>query len=152
MTHPKPILAIRRPHLSEHSLVRSVVQTVVDETYSGQWAPAPLQIDEEDWSLAWLGVVDEEVGGMVLTHRDWVSDLWVLKEFRCLGVGTMLLTRSETEIAERGYSSARLRFVRTNTKAKDFYATRGWVVQKEYPHERDPVTMIEMAKVLESSG
>ncbi len=90
---------VRRPTSSEHSNVRDLVQTVVDETYGGVWAQPPLPIDEEDWSLAWIAAVDFEIAGMVLTTEDWVSDLWVLRSFQGAGVGTMLLGHAETEIA-----------------------------------------------------
>jgi GNAT superfamily N-acetyltransferase len=144
-------IAIRRPLPPEHASVRSIVQTVVDEIYGGLWAPPPLQIDEEDWSLAWIGVHGAAIAGMALTHREWLSDLWVLKEFRGIGVGCMLLARAEAEIAERGNSSARLRVVQSNAKALAFYAARGWAVKKAFPHERLPVSMVEMEKALESA-
>ena len=139
-------LIVRRPQSSEHSLVRSIVQTVVDETYGGLWASPPLRIDEEDWSLAWIAVVGAEIAGMALTHRDWVSDLWVLNRFRGSGVGTRLLACAETEIGERGHQSAKLRLVQKNTRALAFYLKRGWKTQREFPHEQLPVTMIELAK------
>jgi ribosomal protein S18 acetylase RimI-like enzyme len=100
----------------------------------------------EDWSLAWIAEVGEEIVGMTLTDEEWVSDLWVLQPFRGVGVGTMLLSQSETEIVERRYHSARLRLVRCNTRAQAFYAKRGWHAQRDFPHERLPITMIEMAK------
>jgi GNAT superfamily N-acetyltransferase len=128
------------------------VQTVVDETYGGIWASPPLKIDEEDWSLAWVAVAGREIAGMALTHQEWVSDLWVLQPFRGIGGGALLLAQSETEIAERRYASARLRLVRLNTKAQVFYARRGWLVQREFSHERLPITMIEMAKFLRISN
>jgi len=148
MSKAKPILTMRRAQPFEQTLVRGIVQTVVDETYGGQWAPAPLPIDDEDWSLAWLGLVGETIAGIALTQRDWVGDLWVLKDCRGLGVGSMLLARSETEIAERGYPEAKLCVVSTNTKALPFYAARGWVVMAERPHQRDPITMVVMSKAL----
>ena len=65
----KASVVIRRPRPSEHSSIRTVVQTVVDETYGGLWAPPPLQIDEidaGDWSLAWISVVEVAITGIVL--------------------------------------------------------------------------------------
>ena len=120
----------------------------MDETYGGLWAQPPLTVDEEDWSLAWVAAVDSEIVGMVLTVEDWVSDLWVLRPFRGTGVGTMLLGRGETEVAERGYQHAKLRLVRSNTRAQKFYERRGWQVEGEVPHEHLPVTMVVMTKPL----
>jgi ribosomal protein S18 acetylase RimI-like enzyme len=144
--------SIRRARHSEHSLVRSVVQTVVDETYGGLWAPPPLSIDEEDWSLAWVAIVGSEIIGMALTLEEWINDLWVLRPFRGIGVGSMLLVQAETEIMERRHRYARLRLVRSNTKTQTFYAQRGWLVQRELPHERLPIAMVEMAKSLRISN
>ena len=131
--------------------MRAVVQTVVDETYGGIWAAPPLQIDEEDWSQAWIADLGGEPAGMVLTIGEWVSDLWVLRAYRNRGIGAALLDRAEAEIAERGHLVARLRLVRLNTKAEAFYLGRGWQRQREFPHERLPIVMIEMAKGLRPS-
>ena len=46
------------------------------------WAPAPLLIDEEEWSAAWVADIDTRVVGMVLTRDEWISDLGVLREIR----------------------------------------------------------------------
>jgi hypothetical protein len=71
---------IRRPQPDEHDAVRAVVQTVVDEIYGGLWAPPPLPVDEENWGLSWIAVVDAKIVGMVLTHEEWISDLWVVHQ------------------------------------------------------------------------
>ncbi|MGB6687739.1 MAG: GNAT family N-acetyltransferase [Terracidiphilus sp.] len=123
-----------------------MVQTVVDEIYGGLWAPAPLPIDEEDWSAAWVAVVGSRIVGMVLTNDEWISDLWVLRENRGLGVGKRLLALGEAEIAGRGCETFRLRVVKSNALAVGFYLGTGWKVEREFPNERLPVTMLEMTK------
>src|ERR1017187_1456067 len=80
-------MEIRRPAPNECDSVRALVQTVGDEVYGGTWASPPLPIDEEDWSRAWLAVSASKIVGMVLTHEEWVSDLWGLREHRNRGVG-----------------------------------------------------------------
>ncbi len=114
--------------------------------YAGLWAPAPLPIGEEDWSLAWVAIVDTRIVGMVLTMGEWISDLWVLREHRRRGLGQGLLRQAETEIAGRGYGTFRLRVVKSNTNAVSFYLRRGWRVEREFPNETMPVMMLEMAK------
>jgi ribosomal protein S18 acetylase RimI-like enzyme len=151
VTSAVPHVIVRRPSRLEHASVRSVVQTVVDDTYGGLWAEPPLRIDDEDWSLAWIAVAGAEIAGMTLTDRDWVSDLWVLRSFRGLGAGTALLSTGEAEIAGRGHAVARLRVVQSNTKARIFYENRDWRTLREFPHEHLPVRMIEMAKHLHSA-
>jgi len=123
-----------------------LVQTVVDEIYGGLWAPAPPPIGEEDWSLAWVAVIDTRIVGMVLTSGEWISDLWVLRENRGCGLGQRLLAQGEAEIAGRGRRAFRLRVIKSNTNAVSFYLRQGWRVEREFPNERLPVTMLEMAK------
>jgi GNAT superfamily N-acetyltransferase len=145
-------MIICRPGRSEHSRVRGIVQTVVDETYGGLWAEPPLRIDDEDWSLAWIAVTETEIAGMILTDREWVSDLWVLRPFRGVGAGTALLSTAEAEIGRRGHNVARLRVVQSNAKARVFYENRGWLAQRTFRHEHLPVRMIEMVKPLPAPG
>lgn len=142
-------MVIRRPVPSEHAAVRALVQTVVDEVYGNLWAASPLHIDEEDWSLAWVAVSEFKIVGMVLTNEGWVSDLWVVREFRNEGIGRQLLSRGELEIAARGHFTARLRVVKSNVRAVSFYDRLGWRVVREFPHETLPIGMLEMSKVLE---
>jgi ribosomal protein S18 acetylase RimI-like enzyme len=142
-------IVIRRPELPECNAVRSLVQTVVDETYGHLWAPPPLAIDEEDWTLAWIALVNGEFVGMVLTHQEWISDLWVLRPARRQGVGRKLLAQAEGEIANQGYRSFHLRVVKSNTGAVGFYGRNGWQIRREFPHEKLPITMLEMVKLRE---
>ena len=139
-------VVLRRPAIHEHDVVRELVQTVVDEIYGGLWAPAPLPISEEDWSLAWVAVVHRKIVGMVLTNEEWIGDLWVLREFRGRGIGRILLARGEAEISGRGCRTFRLRVVKSNTPAVGFYQRHGWRVRREFPHESFPITILEMVK------
>jgi ribosomal protein S18 acetylase RimI-like enzyme len=142
---------IRRAKAGEGDCVRSVVQTVVDEIYGDLWAPAPLLIDEEDWSAAWVAIVDTRIAGMVLTNDEWISDLWVLREFRGQGVGKRLLAQGEAEIVGRGYETLNLRVVKLNAFAVSFYHRNGWRIEREFPNEKLPVTMLGMTKSMTKS-
>jgi ribosomal protein S18 acetylase RimI-like enzyme len=123
-----------------------LVQTVVDEIYGGLWAPPPLPVDQEGWHLCWVAVVDTKIVGVVLTQEEWISDLWVLAESRRCGVGQRLLAQAEAEIYVRGRRTFRLRVLKSNTAAIRFYHQNGWQICREFPHERFPVTMLEMVK------
>ncbi|HTV53442.1 MAG TPA: GNAT family N-acetyltransferase [Terriglobia bacterium] len=140
-------VVIRRPNIYEHDSVRALVQNVVDEIYGGQWAAPPLPIDEESWGLAWIAVTDGKIIGVALTGEQWISDLRVLRQHRGHGVGQKLLEQVETEIANRGRRTFRLRVVKSNTNAVNFYLEHGWRVEREFPRERLPVTMLEMVKI-----
>ena len=137
---------IRRPRLQELKSVRALVQTVVDEVYGGLWALPPLPVDEEGWDLSWIAVLEAKIVGVVLTGREWLDDLWVLRENRGCGVGQRLLAQAEAEIVARGHETLRLRVVQSNAAAIEFYRRHGWRIAREIPHEKFPITMLEMFK------
>lgn len=139
-------MLIRQPQPEEHDSVRAVVQTVVDETYGGLWAPPPLPVDEENWHSSWVAVRDAKIIGVVRTCADWLDDLWVLRESRGFGVGQRLLARGEAEIIARGYATLHLRVVQSNAAAVEFYRHHDWRIARAFPHERFPITMLEMLK------
>ena len=140
------MVVIRRPELTEHGIVRALVQTVVNEIYGHLCASPPLAIDEENWGLAWIAIWDESIVGIVLTHREWISDLWVLPSARQQGIRGKLLAQGEAEIRDRGYRTLHLRVVKSNTAAIRFYQRHGWQVKREFAHENLPTTMLEMSK------
>jgi ribosomal protein S18 acetylase RimI-like enzyme len=139
-------LNIRQPNADEIASVRAIVQTVVDEVYGGLWADPPLPIDDEEWSRALAAFLDGRMVGIVLTHQQWISDLWVLAEARGQGIGQKLLLEAESEIGARGFTTMQLRVVKSNQVAVNFYRRQGWRQVREFPNEKLPVTMIEMAK------
>lgn len=94
----------------------------------------------------WVAVSDQEIVGMVMTNQEWIDDLWVLREQRRQGVGARLLTHGEAEIAARGYRMCRLRVVRSNAVAVQFYLNQGWQIAREFTHEKYHHAMLEMAK------
>jgi ribosomal protein S18 acetylase RimI-like enzyme len=105
-----------------------------------------LTIDEEDWAQSHVAIVDGRIVGMVLTRNQWIDDLWVLRESRGQGIGRELLDKGESEIAARGYRTFRLRVVKSNRAAVDFYRKNGWQAAREFPHEKLSVAMLEMTK------
>lgn len=139
-------MLIRRPQPEEHDSVRAVVQTVVDEIYGGLWAPPPLPVDEVGWHSSWVAIRDRKIIGVVRTRGEWLDDLWVLRENRGFGVGQCLLAQGEAEIIARGHETLHLRVVQSNTAAIKFYCRHGWRIVRAFPHERFPITMLEMIK------
>jgi ribosomal protein S18 acetylase RimI-like enzyme len=141
---------IRRPQPEEHDSIRALVETVVEEVYGGIWVPSPLPADEDRWHFSWIAVLDAKIVGVVLTGEEWLDDLWVLRENRGHGVGHRLLEQGEAEIVARGHPTMRLRVVKSNTAAIEFYHRHGWRIAREFPHEKFPITTVEMFKPVRS--
>lgn len=139
-------VSIRRPQSQELKSIRALVQTVVDEVYGGVWAPPPLPVDEQGWELSWIAVVDQKIVGVVLTSEEWLDDLWVFRETRGYGIGRRLLAQAEAEIVARGHETLRLRVVESNAEAIGFYRRHDWQIARTFPHEKFPITMLEMFK------
>jgi ribosomal protein S18 acetylase RimI-like enzyme len=139
---------IRRPQPHEHDSVRDLIEIVATETFKDLFAPnpVPLEFKDEDWPLAWVAVSDPKILGVIITKQEWVDDLWVLREHRRQGVGTRLLAQGESEIAARGCQTCRLRVVKSNLVAIQFYLRQGWQIAREFAHEKYHHPMLEMAK------
>ena len=141
---------IRRLQPREYDSVRALIETVVNETFRDLFAPNPVPLDfeDEDWPLAWVAVSDGKIVGVIITNQEWVSDLWVFREHRRQGIGSELLAHGEAEIAARGHQTFRLRVVRSNAVAVQFYLSQGWRIAREFAHEKHHHAMLEMAKSL----
>src|SRR5271165_7562044 len=147
-------LVMRRPQPSEYNSVRSLIETVANETFKDLFAPnpVPLKFEDEDWPLSWVAVSGERIVGVIITNQEWVSDLWVLREHRRQGVGGRLLAKGESEIAGRGHNTCRLRVVNSNTIAVQFYLSQGWQIAREFAHEKYHHAMLEMAKSAQTAS
>ena len=141
-------VVIRRAQPKEYDSVRGLIETVATETFKDLFAPnpVPLEFKDEDWPLAWVAVCDAKILGVIITNQEWVDDLWVLREHRRQRVGTRLLVRGESEIAARGCQTCRLRVVKSNLVAVQFYLRQGWQIAREFAHEKYHHPMLEMAK------
>ena len=93
-----------------------------------------------------MALWEEEIVGVTMTRDEWVSDLWVRCDSRRIGIGGELLAHAEREICSRGHDTLRLRVVKSNTWAVEFYQSHGWRVHREFPHEKFGHTMFEMSK------
>jgi ribosomal protein S18 acetylase RimI-like enzyme len=141
-------VVIRRPQTGEYGSVQALIETVANETFKDLFSPnpVPLKFKNEDWPLAWVAVSDDKIVGVIITSQEWVDDLWVLREERRQGVGSSLLAKGEAEIAARGYRTCRLRVVRSNAVAVQFYLNQGWQIAREFVHEKYHHAMLELAK------
>jgi ribosomal protein S18 acetylase RimI-like enzyme len=139
-------IVIRRALPSENNSVQALVQAIADETFAYLFAQSQVPIGESNWLSSWLGILGEEIVGVTMTRDEWISDLWVRRDCRRIGIGGKLLAHAEREIQGRGYHTLRLRVVKSNTRAVEFYQNHGWRVQREFPHEKFGHTMFELAK------
>jgi ribosomal protein S18 acetylase RimI-like enzyme len=139
-------IIIRLAGESESEAVQSLVQTIADETFAYLFPSPPVPVGESDWSSSWLAISGEEIAGVMMTRDEWITDLWVRRENRGTGVGGKLLAYAEREIRDRGHDTLRLRVVKSNTRAVDFYQHHGWRVHREFPHEKFGHIMFELAK------
>jgi putative acetyltransferase len=64
--------------------------------------------------------------------RDEILGLYVDPDWQGCGVGSALLERAETMIADRGYRTAK---VTATTSARPFYEARGYSFVAEHPHK-----------------
>ena len=138
----------RKPQPHEYDSVRVLIETVANETFRDLFAPnpVPLKFKDEDSLLAWVAVSDVKILGVTITGHEWISDLWALREHRRQGIGSRLLAKGESEIAGRGHNTCRLRVVKSNTIAVQFYLSQGWQIAREFAHEKYHHAMLEMAK------
>ena len=143
-------VAVRRARPHEYNSVRDLIEIVATETFKNLFAPnpVPLEFKDEDWPLAWVAASDAKILGVIITHQEWVDDLWVLQEYRRQGVGRRLLAQGESEIAARRCQTCRLRVVESNLVAVRFYSRQGWRIAREFAREKHHHPMLEMAKSL----
>lgn len=137
---------IRRPCADEFETVHALVLEVVNETYGGIWPTTPIVIGEEDWGAGWVVFLEGKIMGWMLTHEEWLEELWISSRFWGRGVGTTLLVHAEQEIAARGIATGHLYVIASNARAIAFYERRGWQRLRELPHELLSIPRLEMTK------
>jgi ribosomal protein S18 acetylase RimI-like enzyme len=142
---PSADIVVRRALVGESPAIHSLVQAIADETFA-YLVPLPVPLGEPDWQAAWVALSAEVIVGVTMTQEEWVSDLWIAPHHRRHGIGTRLLAQAEREIAGRGHRLLRLKVVKSNTRAVEFYRSHGWTVHHEFPHQKFGHTMFELNK------
>jgi GNAT superfamily N-acetyltransferase len=147
-TPPLPTgVIIRSAGDSDKAGIEQLVLDVVREVY-GDLFPEATPHRADNWRGGLLAEANSGIVGVVVADDDWVEDLWVTKEHRRRGIGSVLLSAAERQIAERGHTEARLRVVARNLEARRFYAAQGWAETESYPHEKWGFAMVELVKAL----
>lgn len=137
-------VVIRQMRPDENNAVHELVQAIADETFACLFVTPHVPIGEANWFSAWLAVSEGDIVGVTMTREEWVSDLWVRSDSRRTGIGAKLLAHAEREIRNRGHGTCRLRVVKSNTRAVQFYQNQGWRVHREFTHEKFGHPMYEM--------
>jgi GNAT superfamily N-acetyltransferase len=140
-------LVIRPAAASDVASIEQLVRDVVCEVY-GNLIPGDAPPTAGRWADGIVAEVAGGIVGVVVSDDDWVEDLWVARAYRNRGIGAMLLTAAERQIAKRSYTEAQLRVVAENLDARRFYAAHGWTETLSYPHEKWGFAMVEMVKAL----
>ncbi|BCG80564.1 hypothetical protein MesoLj113b_41060 [Mesorhizobium sp. 113-3-3] len=144
------MIVTRRAAFADMAAVIECVEASLEATYGGLWTSEPLKAGDDDWTSAWVACDPQRIIGVGLSHADVVSDLWIHPSAQGLGAGTALLAVLESEIASRGFTIGRLRCLEPNVRSRSFYASRGWVEVRIYPHETIPLNTVDMTKLIGS--
>ena len=82
----------------------------------------------------YVALIDGELVGTAMGgydgHRGWLYYIVVHPQFRRRGIGTALVKRVETGLAEMGCPKVNLQVRATNTTVIDFYETLGYKVEE----------------------
>jgi len=140
------MIIIRHPEFGEHEKIHQFVNSVVNEIYGDLWSASPIEIENQDWSAAWIASSGDEIVGVLLTKDEWIDDLWVRQDHRGQGLGTSLLQFGQKNADGRRQEVSRLRVVKANQTAISFYIKHGWRIEKEFLHETLPIEMLELTK------
>jgi ribosomal protein S18 acetylase RimI-like enzyme len=104
---------------------------------------------ETGWNSFMVAARGNMLLGMVHPDRDLIDALHVDPAYWNGGVGSKLLSAAERQIA-CSYAVARLEVRSFNTRARAFYARRGWVEVRRYPGTEcgSSVENVEMQRTL----
>lgn len=72
--------------------------------------------------------VNQQIIGVVAVDFALVGLIWVDKEFRRRGVGSLLMKRAEEELVLRGFALARVECFEQNAGGLSFYESCGWSI------------------------
>ncbi|MEH2625820.1 GNAT superfamily N-acetyltransferase [Bradyrhizobium sp. AZCC 1719] len=104
---------------------------------------------ENEWRNFTVATCENVLLGMVQMNHDFIEALHVDPSHWNSGVGSKLLTKAEEQIA-RTSPVARLEVRSFNSRARAFYARRGWTEVRQYQGTECgcPVNNFEMQKIL----
>jgi GNAT superfamily N-acetyltransferase len=120
---------------------------ILHDTFVSTWLPklTPAAVQrhrDEDRPTAYIrersaefrvAECDGQVVGFVDWNADFINALHVHSRHALRGFGSRLMDLAEQEIASAGYPQARLETDTFNSRARAFYAKRGYREAEQYP-------------------
>jgi GNAT superfamily N-acetyltransferase len=92
--------------------------------------------------------INQQIVGVVTIEFDLIGLIWVEKEFRRRGVGSLLMKRAEKELVLRGFDLARVECFEQNIVGLSFYESCGWSVHQTRFDDDARVTVVVLKKLL----
>lgn len=136
-------MIIRRATGGDAPALRAILHDTFVSTWLPELTPAAAQrFIDEDRPAAYVrkriakfhvAVCDGQVVGFVDWDADFVNALHVRSSHASMGIGSRLMDVAESEIAGAGFPNARLETDTFNSRARAFYAKRGYREVDQYP-------------------
>ena len=125
----------------------SGLEAILHDTFESTWLPnitpeavAAFRRDNRPAAYVakrglafWVAERDGAAVGFVDREDDFINALHVRAAHARTGIGGRLMDKAETEIAQSGFSTARLETDTFNTTSRAFYRARGYVETDQYP-------------------
>jgi ribosomal protein S18 acetylase RimI-like enzyme len=141
---PSPANIQLRPARSADA---AALRAILHDTFNSTWRPnvtaqagaaflsedRPAAFVAERGLAFWVAEREGEVVGLVHWQEDFVHALHVLAAHARTGVGARLMDHAEAEIAQAGFTAARLETDTFNQPSQAFYAARGYREAGRYP-------------------
>lgn len=138
-------IRIRRATPADAPALRAILYDTFESTWLPAITPAAASaFRDEDRPAAYVGdrghlftlaERDGEAAGFVDWEGDFINALHVMGRHARTGVGAALMDHAEAEIARADFPQARLETDTFNTRARAFYAVRGYHEADRYPDE-----------------
>jgi GNAT superfamily N-acetyltransferase len=92
--------------------------------------------------------INQQIVGVVTIEFTLIGLIWVEKEFRRRGVGSLLMRRAEKELVLRGFDLARVECFEPNIVGLSFYESCGWSVHHTRFDDDARVNVVVLKKLL----
>jgi GNAT superfamily N-acetyltransferase len=92
--------------------------------------------------------INQQIVGVVTIEFTLIGLIWVEKEFRRRGIGSLLMRRAEKELVLRGFDLTRVECFEPNIVGLSFYESCGWSVHHTRFDDDARVNVVVLKKLL----